>query len=434
MNYRQLKGIKENLRLKMEMKDLLTGAYKEEYFLQYVNNKFNGSIIKIKIDGINFININYGSEKGDSLLRLIARRLNYSYDNIVLARLSKFTFHLYTPTTNSQIIRDSIESMLDTIIDEIVGRYKIHVQCNVAAVIYDDGDLNIEDAISKLEVCMSRLSKKGNGFEIYNENHENYISVKAIERAIEKNEIKLYYQPKINLESGKITGVEALVRWFSKEHGYITPDKLISFSEEYGYINVLGKWILERACKDIKYLNSTLNTSIDVAVNISPSQLEHGNFTQDLFNCIEELKFKPTLLKLEITESENIEDIIIINEIIDDIKRKGIKIAIDDFGKGFNSINYIKNYNVDEIKIDKTLVEYMNDNPVFIESLIKMIHSTKTKVVAEGVETEFEYNKLKSIECDLVQGYYCHKPMNIYKLIDIIGREKYIINKKLGAI
>ncbi|MEG0022495.1 MAG: EAL domain-containing protein, partial [Bacilli bacterium] len=136
--------------------------------------------------------------------------------------------------------------------------------------------------------------------------------------------------------------------------------------------------------------------------------------------------------KLEITESENIEEIIKINDIINEIKSKGIKISLDDFGKGFNSINYIKNYNVDEIKIDKTLVEYVNKNPMFIESLIKMIHTTKSKVVAEGVETELEYLKLKRVGCDIIQGYYFHKPMNLYELVDVIAKEKYVSNKKIN--
>ncbi|MFR4765565.1 MAG: EAL domain-containing protein [Paraclostridium sordellii] len=260
------------------------------------------------------------------------------------------------------------------------------------------------------------------------------MSIKSIEKGIKNGEIKVYYQPKVNLKNGKIAGVEALVRWFSEEHGYIPPDKIIEFCEECGYINILGKWILENACRDIKYLNETMNTNIDLSVNISPHQLDKENFTVDLVQSLKKIKFKFDLLKLEITESENIEGIIKINEIINEIKRTGIKISIDDFGKGFNSINYIKNYNVDEIKLDKSLVEYMNINPMFIESLINMIHTTKAKVVAEGVETELEYRKLKNTGCDLVQGYFCYKPMSLYELIDAVGEEKYMSNKELNMI
>ncbi|WGX77339.1 EAL domain-containing protein [Paraclostridium bifermentans] len=181
--------------------------------------------------------------------------------------------------------------------------------------------------------------------------------------------------------------------------------------------------MLEKACIDINYLNKTLNTNIDLSVNISPLQLEEKDFINDIIEILDETTFDSKSLKLEITESENIEDIIKINDIINNIKKTGIKISIDDFGKGFNSINYIKNYNVDEIKIDKSLVEYSNRNPLFVESLINMIHTTQTTVVAEGVETEKEYLRLKSMECDLVQGYYFYKPMDLNELIESVKKK-----------
>lgn len=425
MKKRQLKKIKKNIFLRIPRKDNLTGVYNKKYFCNYIKWKSNGTIIRVEIDGINFININYGVEKGNKIIKFIAKNLSYKCKDMILARLSNFAFAIYTPDVNEVYIKNFMNNIMATLLDKVENKYKIYIQFNIAAVIYKDKDLNIEDATSKLEVCMSSLSKKRSGFEIYNERYDDYISIKSIEEAIKKEEIQLYYQPKVDLQSGEIVGVEALIRWFSFEHGYINPEKLIAFSEEYGYINILGKWILEKACEDIKYLNEILNTEIDLSVNISPNQLDNEFFNKDLINSINKINFKFNLLKLELTESENIEDIIKINDIINEIKSTGIKISIDDFGKGFNSINYIKNYNVDEIKIDKSLVEYMNVNPMFIKNLIKMIHTTKTKVVAEGVEAESEYLMLKNIKCDLVQGYYCYKPMSLNELIDVVGKGKY---------
>lgn len=434
MNYRQLIRIKKKVFFRIDRKDKLTGIYNRNYFLKYLDSKLNGTIIRIRLDGINFININYGIEKGDMLIILIAKILNYTCNikGMTVARLSKFDFAIYTSNTDNIEINQFMEKIVNILLEEIEEIYRIHINLNIAGVIYKNKNLNIEDASNKLDVCMSNLVKKGSKSEIYNEKYEEYISIKSIEDAIKKGEIQMYYQPKIDLKRGKIVGVEALIRWFSAEHGYISPEKIIAFSEDCGYINILGKWIIEKSCKDIKYLNEMMNTSIDLSVNVSPNQLDNEHFIKELIKSLELIDFKFDLLKLEITESENIEDIMKINDIINEIKSKGIKISLDDFGKGFNSINYIKNYNVDEIKIDKTLVEYIHKNPMFIESLINMIHTTKSKVVAEGVESELEYLKLKKMGCDIIQGYYFYKPMDLYELIDVIGKEKYTSNKKLN--
>lgn len=436
MNYRHLIKIREKILLRKKNKDKLTGVYNRDYFQKYTSKKLNGTIIRVRVEGINFISLNYGVEKGEMLFSSIARRLNQicNFNEMLLSRTSRYDFTVYASVLDSKSISQFIENTMTMLINSIEEIYKIYINFNMAAVIYEKENLDIHDATNKLDVCMTNLLKKGSTFEIYNDKYDDCISIKSIEKGIKNGEIKVYYQPKVNLKNGKVAGVEALVRWFSEEHGYIPPDKIIEFCEECGYINILGKWILENACRDIKYLNETMNTNIDLSVNISPHQLDKENFTVDLVQSLKKIKFKFDLLKLEITESENIEGIIKINEIINEIKRTGIKISIDDFGKGFNSINYIKNYNVDEIKLDKSLVEYMNINPMFIESLINMIHTTKAKVVAEGVETELEYRKLKNTGCDLVQGYFCYKPMSLYELIDAVGEEKYMSNKELNMI
>lgn len=433
MNYKQLIEIKNNVRAHMNKKDTLTGIYNKDYFFDYISNKPNGTIIKINVDGINFVNVHYGMEIGDTLMRFIAICLeeNCNCENAVIARLSSFDFIIHKTNTNNERIYEFMEEIKSILTKEIKDIYKVYINFNIAAVIYKNDDLDIADSISKLDICMKNLISKGNRVGIYNDTYEEHISIQSIESAIKSNEIKLHYQPKIDLNTEKIVGVEVLIRWFSKTHGYIHPEKIISFAEDCGYINILGKWILEKACIDINYLNKKLNTNIDLSVNISPLQLEEKDFISDIIEILDETKFDSKSLKLEITESENIEDIIKINDIINNIKKTGIKISIDDFGKGFNSINYIKNYNVDEIKIDKSLVEYSNRNPMFVESLINMIHTTQTTVVAEGVETEKEYLRLKSMECDLVQGYYFYKPMELNDLIESVKEEKLTTEEEL---
>jgi diguanylate cyclase (GGDEF)-like protein len=427
MNYKQLTEIRKNVRTHIDKKDKLTGIYNKQYFFNYISNKPNGTVIRINVDGVNFVNVNYGMEIGDTLMQFIAICLeeNCNCENAVIARLSNFDFIIHQTNTNNERIYEFMEEIKSILTQEVKDIYKVYINFNIAAVIYKDDDLDVYDSINKLDICMKNLISKGNRVGIYNDTYEDHITIQSIEDGIKSNEIKLYYQPKIDLNTDKIVGVEVLIRWFSIKHGYIHPEKIISFAEDCRYINILGKWILETSCIDINYLNEVLNTNIDLSVNISPLQLEEEDFIKDVIEILKSTKFDFKSLKLEITESENIEDIIKINDIIDNIKKTGIKISIDDFGKGFNSINYIKNYNVDEIKIDKSLVEYSNRNPMFVESLINMIHTTQTTVVAEGVETEKEYLRLKNMGCDLVQGYYFYKPMDLNSLIEALKEEKY---------
>lgn len=427
MNYKQLTEIRKDVKFHINKKDNLTGVYNREYFFNYISNKPNGTIIRIHVDGINFINVNYGVEIGDTLMQFIALCLeeNCNCENAIIARFSSFDFIIHKTNTNKDRIYEFMEDIKSKLTQEIKDIYKVYVNFNIVAVIYKNDDLDISDSISKLDICMKNLISKGHRVGIYNDTYEEHITIQSIEDSIKSNEIKLYYQPKIDLCTEKIVGVEVLIRWFSETHGYIHPEKIISFAEACGYINILGKWILETSCIDINYLNKLLDTNIDLSVNISPLQLEEEDFIEDLIETLKNTNFDPNSLKLEITESENIEDIIKINDIIDSIKKIGIKISIDDFGKGFNSINYIKNYNVDEIKIDKSLVEYSNRNPMFVESLINMIHTTQTTVVAEGVEKEKEYLRLKSMNCDLVQGYYFYKPMDLNELIEVVKEDKF---------
>lgn len=417
----QIKKIIDKVKININKKDKFTGLYNRNYIFHFIEDKNNGTFIKIKLRGINFVNLQCGIKEGDTIIKYIAKKLKNMHNDYIVARLSGTKFGIYTENTDIDYIKRLIEDIFLISSSISDGAENIKLSVNIAAVIYKYDDFSVQDAINKLEMCMIDAIRKGsNKYEIYNEKYETYINITAIEKAIVKGEITLHYQPKVDIKTGKIQGVEALIRWFNKEHGYITPNKLIGFSEKCGYINILGKWIIKKACEDIYKLNSISNKKIDLSVNISPYQLEDEQFLEDVKGIIKEVGFNNELLKLEITENENIEAIDKIHDIFEKIKNTGIKVSIDDFGKGFNSIDYIKNYNIDEIKIDKSLVKYLNNNPMFIESLISMIHTTNTCVVAEGVEQEWEYTKLQNMGCDIVQGYYCYKPMNIDMLLNTI--------------
>lgn len=419
-----LKKCRSKDRISLNKHDHLTKAYNRNYFFNYIENKVNGTLINIKVMSIKFLNSNIGIKYGDEALKLIAKILMNMKTSSIVCRLSGSTFGVYIEQTDINYVKNIIEEMINKISNVNIGIETVKISTNISSVIYKNGDFDIKDAIAKLSISMSNSIKKGvNKFEIYNERHDLRINIETIERAILNEEITLYYQPKIDIKTKKINGVEALIRWFSKEYGYIEPSKIIQFAESSGYINTLWKWVMRKACEDINYINTNLDEEIQLSVNTSPYQLEHKDFLKDIKETLDETNFKRNLLTIEITESDDIENIDNIQKILGEMKDMGIKVSIDDFGKGYNSIDHIKNYNVDEIKIDKSLVKYLSDNPLFIKNLIDMIHTTNTLVVAEGVEEYFEYKLLKDMECDFIQGYYFHKPMEHEGLIKILNQE-----------
>lgn len=406
-------------------KDELTGVYNRKNFFKHLKDKKNGTLIEVKIMGINFINLNYGFEYGDCIIRDIAKGLVDINKSYIVGRLSGTKFGIYTSDKDLESVKDTIEKIIEITKDVNIYAQKVKISLNIAAIIYTNDEFDIKDSINKIAMCMCSAIKKGeNKYQIYNEKYDECINIEMIEKAIENYEIVLYYQPKVDVKSNKIQCVEALIRWFDKEKIYIPSQKLIEFAEESGYINILGKWVINRACSEIKKLNDITKSSIGVSVNISPIQLEDENFLREVKETIDYLDFDKKLLKFEITENENIEHIETIQTIFNSIKNIGIQVSMDDFGSGYNSIDYIKNYNVDEIKIDRSLVIYVNDNPKFIESLINMIHTTNTLVVAEGVEKKQEYEALREMGCDLIQGYYFFKPMSLEELIEVIKINK----------
>ncbi|MDU7905501.1 MAG: EAL domain-containing protein, partial [Peptostreptococcaceae bacterium] len=241
------------------------------------------------------ISLNYGVEKGEMLFSSIARRLNQicNFNEMLLSRTSRYDFTVYASVLDSKSISQFIENTMTMLINSIEEIYKIYINFNMAAVIYEKENLDIHDATNKLDVCMTNLLKKGSTFEIYNDKYDDCISIKSIEKGIENGEIKVYYQPKVNLTNGKIAGVEALIRWFSEEHGYIPPDKIIEFCEECGYINILGKWILENACRDIKYLNEKEIVYIPVPLFYNDLWIDNESKFKEYLNSVRE-----SLLKL----------------------------------------------------------------------------------------------------------------------------------------
>lgn len=247
----------------------------------------------------------------------------------------------------------------------------------------------------------------------------NNIDIDDIRKALEDDEFKIYYQPLVDSE-GRIIGVEALSRWFSSKYGNIPPDIFIPIIERSKFIYNFQNKVFENACTQIQCLNKITNSNIRLSINISPIQFKSDNFISDIRKIIKDNNIDTTFIDIEITENYPINKIENMNIKLDELKSLNIKISLDDFGTGYNSIRYLLEFPFDIVKIDKRYIDKVIENPNFVSSIIKMIHSVGGKVVCEGVEQVQQVEMLKVLGSDIMQGYFFYRPVNFNELLLIM--------------
>jgi EAL domain-containing protein (putative c-di-GMP-specific phosphodiesterase class I) len=226
--------------------------------------------------------------------------------------------------------------------------------------------------------------------------------------AISNNQLKLYYQPIMNTKNSSLEAFEALVRWEHPKYGIITPDNFIKLAEEGGFMSKVGKWILQQACKQIKFMQNE-GVRAKIAVNISSKQLTQNHLEQTLKNIVKESGINPTLLELEVTEDFLMENIDQVQSVLSNLKEIGINTTIDDFGTGYSSLHHLKKLPITKLKIDKSFIDDIptdKDGMQIASTIITLAQQLSLEVVAEGVETQKQVEFLKSKGCHLMQGYY----------------------------
>ncbi len=252
------------------------------------------------------------------------------------------------------------------------------------------------------------------------EAHEDIQLETALRKAINNHEFVLYYQPKINLQNGTISAVEALIRWESPELGMISPSIFIPLAEETGLIMQIGEWALREACKANKSWQNLGYRPISVAVNLSPKQFRHQDLSQLIATVLSETGLEAKYLELEITETAVMDNVEAAVSKLHEIHKMGVSIAVDDFGTGYTSISYLKQFPINVIKIDQSFVKGIpqnQDDVAITSAVIALAHNLGIKVVAEGVETAEQLQCLADHQCDWVQGYFLSKPLSEKKMI-----------------
>jgi len=389
------------------------------------------------LDINNFKNINdtLSHIAGDELLYKFAKKLEDSISrDMTCARFSGDKFLILIPHIATDLIQQ-----ISLIKDMLTGPYIINKKtffCNTnigVAIFPDDGDAQ-ENIIKNAELAMFRGKVEAKGkisffMQYMNENANKRLEIEhKMRSALKNNNFQLFYQPKVNLSSGKISGAEALIRWIDGDK-IISPLDFIPIAEETGFIIEIGEWVFKEACKFLNRLKELSYDEILISINISGVQFKDPNILKSIKKFIKETEVDPHFLKLEITETVAIQNpdqtILITNE----LKQMGFKIAIDDFGTGYSSLGYLKNFPVDELKIDKSFIdefpESESDNAI-IKAILSLASNFKFLVVAEGVETKIQADTLKILGCDEMQGYYFSKPIPENKFITLLKSGKEI--------
>jgi diguanylate cyclase (GGDEF)-like protein len=377
------------------------------------------------IDLERFKNINHslGRPSGDALLRQVADWLTHTLgDANLLARVGTDHFAVVLPEVKSdaelgRLLEQTMEAFLQY--PFALNNAVFHIGAKVGVALFPDDGIDADTLFRNAEAALRKAKIAGDRYLFYAQrmtdtvvgrlNLENHLR-----EAVDNAEFVLYYQPKISLVSGKLTGAEALIRWNDPRTGLVLPGQFIPILEQTGLIHEVGRWALRRAIEDYLRWRMAGMTAVRIAVNVSALQLRNRGFIDEIRQAIGVDPHAAAGLELEITESLIMEDVRHSGASLQAIRAMGVSIAIDDFGTGFSSLSYLSKLPVDTLKIDRSFVNDMTDGQqglVLVSTIINLAHSLKLKVVAEGVETPEQAAHLRSLNCDEVQGYLFSKPV-----------------------
>ena len=379
------------------------------------------AVMLMDLDRFKEVNDTLGHHSGDLLLQQIGPRLrSILRESDTIARLGGDEFAILLPNVLDRPaavqVADKIKRALDLPF-EIQG-LKLNIEASVGIAFAPDHGRDVDTLIQRADVAMYVSKGSGSGYAIYTPEQDRHspnrlLLVGQVRQAMEDQEISLYYQPKADLITGQVKGVEALVRWNHPERGLLSPDEFIPMTENTGLIEPLTLYLIEAAVRQCRVWRDA-GMELVVSVNVSARSLLDHELPGQVEALLQRWNLPAGSLRLEITESTIMEDPVRALAVLDAIHKKGIGLALDDFGTGYSSLSYLKRLPVDELKIDKSFVTHMHtddDDAVIVRSTIDLGRNLGLEVVAEGVETKEHWDQLTELGCDLAQGYYLSRPI-----------------------
>ena len=428
----------------MAMHDSLTGLPNRSMFKDRLSQalllaerqKLILAVVMIDLNRFKEVNDSLGHHAGDSLLLEIANRIQSSTRKCdTVARLGGDEFALILHVDNKNNAIDICSKLSDVIKTSVwLDQLKLEVDASASFGIayYPEDSAEPAALLQKADIAMYVAKKTSNNISIYDKNKdtnspEKLQLINQMNQAISKNELFLVYQPKVNLQTSKTIGVEALVRWQHPENGLINPGLFIPLAETSEFIHPLTEWVIDTALKEQSNWRK-IGVDLDISVNISAKNLRDDKLQHKISTMIKKWDSNPNSIILEITESAMIENPERAQAILQEISEQGIRLSIDDFGTGHASLIQLKTFPFNELKIDRSFIKDMiidTNDAAIVRSAIALSKSLNMTTVAEGIEDERIINLLKEMDCDLAQGFFLCKPLTSKNLITWLNEQNY---------
>src|SRR6476661_3555060 len=417
--------------------DVLTDLPNRAAFVEHLTraiaaageNRESFAVLSMDLDRFKEVNDTFGHAVGDDLLRELAKQLSdLGGGEAYLARLGGDEFTLVTPTGDHPALAEILAVRLHSAVavDRDLNGQHLHIGVSIGIAIFPADGTDATTLLNNADAALYRAKAEGRGktrfFEIEMDNRlrERRAIQHELSSAIDRNELRLHYQPLAKID-GEVIGFEALLRWHNPLRGMVSPATFTPVAEESGLIMQIGEWVLREACREAARWVHPLQ----IAVNLSPIQFRHGDLAGLVHTVLLESGLTPTRLELEITEGALVEDFGRSLSILRRLKTLGVRIAMDDFGTGYSSLSYLQSFPFDKIKIDQSFISNLKSNSqsaAIVRAVIGLAHGLNLPVLAEGVEAKTQLDFLAAESCDEVQGYLLGRPRPIMEYSRLIGR------------
>lgn len=412
---------------KMATRDPLTGLPNRTLLLETIAvtlqrsriHKRTFALLFIDLDRFKNINDSLGHALGDQFLARIARILEQSVgDRGTVSRLGGDEFVILADAVhNPEQAADFVNKLLIQLNASIqLNEHTIHPAASIGISMYPEDGNNAEDLIRHADIAMYTAKAAGsNQWAFFKQQMTERVTMRlrteaSLYDALTNNEFLLYFQPKLDLQTGKITSCEALIRW-QKDGHLISPMSFIPIAEETGIIIPIGRWVIEQSCKILQEWQNKYNYSIPIAINVAPQQFADANLVSDIKQMALNYQIQPQLLEIEVTETSLMNDIELAINKLEQLKSAGFGIAVDDFGTGYSSLLYLQRLPITTIKIDRCFISNLPDNNVIASTILMLGRQLNLTIVAEGVENKSQLDWLKKNKCQIGQGFYFSQPL-----------------------
>lgn len=398
-----------------------------------------GAVLFIDLDDLKSINDTFGHSAGDKMIIRAGKYLKAFFaETAFVSRISGDEFIVVIP---GKLNRETAADLADRVMLQLCQEYElmeveVQISASIGIVLYPEDDNMPEEVLKKADMAMYAAKEAGkNCWRFYDpvlfENKFRDMSIiNGLRRALAREELSLHYQPQVTADGKKTVGLEALLRWYRPDYGFVSPAEFIPLAEKSRLIIQIGQWVFQEACRFAAKLADLKQEDIRVAVNISPRQIMDEGFVSFVRDTIEANGISPRQLEIEVTESVLIDNVEVSRNKLKQLQDYGIRLALDDFGTGFSSLTYLRNFPVNSLKIDKSFIDRIDSDEMqlkFVNSIINVGHTLGISIVAEGVETGEQLQRLAECRCDYIQGYLFSKPLPESEALKLLNSSNKMI-------